>query len=48
MRAKLNFLELITDGNETQNIRLFDGDTVVVARSQIELHNHYPGRSDQP
>ena len=39
MRAKLNFLELITDGNETQNIRLFDGDTVVVARSQIELHN---------
>ena len=37
MRAKLNFLELITDGNETQNIRLFDGDTVVVSRSPIEL-----------
>ena len=37
MRAKLNFLELITDGNETQNIRLFDGDSVLVARSPIEL-----------
>ena len=37
MRAQLNFLELLTDGNETQNIRLFDGDTVVVARSPIEL-----------
>ena len=37
IRAQLNFLELITDGNETQNIRLFDGDTVVVARSPVEL-----------
>jgi len=37
MRAQLNFLELITDGNESQNIRLFDGDTVVVARSTVEL-----------
>ena len=37
MRAQLNFLELITDGNESQNIRLFDGDTVVVARSPVEL-----------
>ena len=37
MRAQLNFLELITDGNENQNIRLFDGDTVVVARSPVEL-----------
>ena len=37
MRTQLNFLELITDGNETQNIRLFDGDTVVVARSPVEL-----------
>ncbi len=39
MRAKLNFLELITDGNESQNIRLFDGDTVVVARSPVELRD---------
>jgi polysaccharide export outer membrane protein len=37
MRAQLNFLELLTEGNETQNIRLFDGDTVVVARSPVEL-----------
>ena len=37
IRTKLNFLELITDGDETQNIRLFDGDTIVVARSQVEL-----------
>ena len=31
------FLTLITEGNESQNIRLFDGDTVVVARSPTEL-----------
>jgi len=37
MRTQLNFLELITDGNESQNIRLFDGDTIVVARSPKEL-----------
>ena len=37
IRTKLNFLSLITDGDETHNIRLFDGDTVVVARSPVEL-----------
>ena len=37
IRAKLNILELVTDGNESQNIRLFDGDSVVVARSPVEL-----------
>lgn len=37
MRTTLDFLTLITDGNESQNIRLFDGDTVVVARSPTEL-----------
>ena len=37
MRTELNFLELITEGNETQNIRLFDGDSVVVGRSPVEL-----------
>ena len=37
MRATLDFLTLITEGNESQNIRLFDGDTVVVARSPTEL-----------
>ncbi len=36
-RTTLNFLTLITEGNESQNIRLFDGDTVVVARSPVEL-----------
>ena len=33
IRAKLNFLSLITEGDETQNIRLFDGDVVSVSRS---------------
>ena len=36
-RTQLNFLELITNGNESQNIRLVDGDTVLVARSAVEL-----------
>ena len=39
IRAQLNFLELITEGNESQNIRLFDGDKVSVARSPIELRD---------
>ena len=33
IQAKLNFLKLITEGNETNNIRLFDGDVVKIARS---------------
>ena len=37
MRTTLDFFALITEGNESQNIRIFDGDTVVVARSPIEL-----------
>lgn len=37
MRTSLDFLSLITEGNESQNIRLFDGDTVVVGRSAVEL-----------
>ena len=37
IRAQLNFLELITDGNENQNIRLLDGDIVKVTRSPVEL-----------
>ena len=39
MRTTLNFLTLITEGNESQNIDLFDGDTVVVARSPVELRD---------
>ncbi|WP_413744835.1 polysaccharide biosynthesis/export family protein [Synechococcus sp. MIT S9451] len=37
IKAKLNFLALITEGDESQNIRLFDGDTVFVRRSKVEL-----------
>ena len=37
MRTTLDLFSLITEGNESQNIRLFDGDTVLVARSPIEL-----------
>ena len=33
IRTNLNFLSLITTGNESQNIRLFDGDVVSVAKS---------------
>ena len=44
MRTTLDFLTLITEGNESQNIRLFDGDTVVVARSQRNCAN----RSSRP
>ena len=37
MRTTLNFLTLLTEGDESGNIRLLDGDTVVVPRSPIEL-----------
>ena len=37
MRTTLDFLSLITEGNGSQNIRIFDGDTIEVARSPIEL-----------
>ena len=33
IRTQLNFLSLITEGDESQNIRLFDGDVINVARS---------------
>ena len=33
IRTNLNFLSLIIDGNESQNIRLFDGDVVKVEKS---------------
>ncbi len=33
IRTNLNFLSLITSGDESQNIRLFDGDLVTVAKS---------------
>ena len=37
IRAKLNFLSVITDGDESQNIRLFDGDVVSVGKSPVVL-----------
>jgi len=37
LKASLNFLSLIIDGDESQNIRLFDGDVVSVAKSPIVL-----------
>lgn len=33
LRANVNFLELVTSGDESVNIRLFDGDVISVARS---------------
>ena len=37
IRTNLNFLSLITEGNESQNIHLFDGDVVNVGRSNVVL-----------
>ena len=37
IRANLNFLSLITDGDESQTIRLFDGDVVSVGKSPMVL-----------
>jgi polysaccharide export outer membrane protein len=37
LRANLNFLSLITEGDESQNIRLFDGDVVSVGKSPTVL-----------
>ena len=34
IKTNLNFLSLITEGNESQNIRLFDGDIIDVAKAQ--------------
>ncbi|WP_083773061.1 SLBB domain-containing protein [Synechococcus sp. RS9916] len=39
MRAKVNFLSLITNGDESGNLRLVDGDTVFVTRSTTELRD---------
>ena len=39
IRTNLNFLSLITEGNEAQNIRLFDGDALNVGKSPIVLRD---------
>ena len=35
IKTNLNFLSLITEGNESQNIRLFDGDTLKLEKAQL-------------
>lgn len=37
VRANLDFMQLITDGDESQNIKLFDGDIVNITKSPVEL-----------
>ena len=37
IRTTLNFLSLITEGNESQNIRLFDGDVITISKSPTVL-----------
>ena len=37
LRTQLNFLSLLTEGDESQNIRLFDGDVVNVSKSPTVL-----------
>ena len=37
IRTNLDFLSLITKGNESQNIRLFDGDVVSVSKSNVVM-----------
>ena len=39
IRTNLNFLSLITEGDESQNIRLFDGDTLNISKSPIILRD---------
>lgn len=39
MRATINFMELVSSGNESVNIRLFDGDVVNIARSPQVLRD---------
>ena len=39
IRTQLNVLSIITEGDETQNIRLFDGDVVNVSKSPIVLRD---------
>ena len=39
IKTTLNFLSLITEGNESQNIRLFDGDSLTIGKSPIVLRD---------
>ncbi len=37
IEAKINFLSLFTEGDQSQNIRVFDGDTITVSKSKFVL-----------
>ena len=37
IKTKLDFLSLFLKGDQSQNIRLFDGDTIVVNKSEVSL-----------
>ena len=39
VQAKVNFLRLISEGDEDVNIRLYDGDTIFVRKSQDVLRD---------
>ena len=39
LRATVDFLRLVTNGDESVNIRLFDGDVITVARSSQVMRN---------
>jgi len=39
IRTQLDFLSLITEGDESQNIRVFDGDVVKVGKSKFVLRD---------
>ena len=39
IRTNLNFLSLLTEGNDSQNIRLFDGDTLRVKKSPVVMRD---------
>ena len=39
IKTNLNFLSLITEGDESQNIRLFDGDSLKIDKSPVVLRD---------
>ena len=39
MKTSLNFLPLINDGDQSQNIRLYDGDTLNIGKSPIVIRD---------
>ena len=39
IKTNLNFLSVINEGNSSQNIRLFDGDTINIGKSNILLRD---------